>query len=68
MIVGGKISHNQSFFGVNDLRHGSSIKSDIWGNWGNWSIQRAGLSDMEFEGDDTLEIRDRLVNWAKEMN
>ncbi|GLU09330.1 hypothetical protein SLE2022_261960 [Rubroshorea leprosula] len=56
---GGKISHNQSFLGVDDLRHGSSIKSDIWRNW---SIQRAGPSDMEFEdisGDDTLEIRAR---------
>ncbi|GLT55815.1 hypothetical protein SLA2020_289030 [Shorea laevis] len=56
---GGKISHNQSFLGVDDLRPGSSIKSDIWRNR---SIQRAGPSDMEFEdisGDDTLEIRDR---------
>ncbi|GLT36991.1 hypothetical protein SLA2020_113350 [Shorea laevis] len=48
---GGKHSHSQSHFGVEDLRNSK-----------NWSIQRARPSDVEFEGisgDDILEIRDR---------
>ncbi|XP_022726439.1 uncharacterized protein LOC111282569 isoform X2 [Durio zibethinus] len=45
-----KFSQNQSLSGIDGLRNPT---------WREWSLQRAGFVGKEFEGDETLEIRDK---------
>ncbi|XWS34940.1 hypothetical protein CRYUN_Cryun21dG0080800 [Craigia yunnanensis] len=43
-------SQNQSLSGINGLRNPT---------WREWSLKRSGFAGKEFEGDETLEIRDK---------
>ncbi|XVE75178.1 hypothetical protein DITRI_Ditri12bG0074800 [Diplodiscus trichospermus] len=48
---GVKYSQNHSLSGIDGLRNPT---------WREWSLRRAGFSGKEFEGDETLEIRDKF--------